>query len=111
MAGFELNRDLILARLGGDESLLAMIVDLFLEECENNCALLENAWIKRDIPSLAREAHTIKGLLLTVSDEAGSAFAYALETQARQGNTDGLDVAVAGVLARMREVAEVLGRR
>lgn len=109
MAGaFVLDRASILERLGGDEDIYAMMVAMYLEDVESNCTALANAFSGGDTKSLQREAHTIKGLLATFSDEAGAAEALAVEKTAKAGELDGLLDAVNDLQARLREVAKVL---
>jgi histidine phosphotransfer protein HptB len=57
-----------------------------------------------------REAHTIKGLLATFSDDAGAAKAFGIEQQAKTGEISGLQPAVAALQRRLYEVADVLRR-
>ncbi|RIX42023.1 MAG: Hpt domain-containing protein [Rhodocyclales bacterium GT-UBC] len=109
MAGnFKLDRGPILERLGGDEEIFSMMVEMFLQDVENNCASLGNALNGGSLPALQREAHTIKGLLATFSDDEGAAEAHGVEQQAKKGDAGGLPEKVAFLQARMREVAEVL---
>lgn len=109
MAGaFVLDRAVILERLGGDEEIYTMMVDMFLQDVEHNCASLAAALAGGEAPSLQREAHTIKGLLATFSDEAGAAEAYVVEQKAKNGEVQGLDAVVAVLQTRLREVASVL---
>lgn len=110
MAGaFVLDKKSILDRLGGDEDIYLMMVDMFLEDVDNNCGALAAALASGDAAVLQREAHTVKGLLATFSDDEGAALASAIENQARQGNIATQAEAVAGVQQRMRDVAVVLG--
>lgn len=106
---FVLDREIILERLGGDEEIYTMMIDMFLQDVENNCAALAGAFASGVLPDLQREAHTIKGLLATFSDDAGAAEAALLEQQAKRGETADLATEVAAVQARLREVAAVLG--
>jgi len=108
-ATFQLDRASILERLGGDEEIYGMMVDMYLADYGNNCAALAAAFAAGDAPTVYREAHTIKGLLATFSDEAGAAAALVVERQAKGGDLNGLAAAVADLQARMREVASVLG--
>lgn len=105
---FVLDRAAILDRLGGDADIFTMMLEMFLQDVENNCANLGAALAAGQTVLLQREAHTVKGLLATFSDDAGAAEAYAIEQQAKQGGLAGLDDAVAGLQARLREVAGVL---
>lgn len=105
---FVLDRGLILDRLGGDEEILAMMIDMFLQDVDNNCAALTAAHASGDATALRREAHTIKGLLSTMSDDDGAAEALFIEQKAKTGEIAGLDGAVSGLLARVNAVAAVL---
>ena len=105
---FVLDRDLVLDRFGGDEEVFAMMVELYLQDVENTALSLATAWAEGEVETLMREAHTIKGLLATFSDEAGAAEAFGIEQQAKLGELSSLQPAVAAVQRRLIEVAEVL---
>lgn len=105
---FVLDKPDILERLGGDEEIFAMMVDMYLQDVDSNCAMLDAALVSGDPSAVQREAHTVKGLLATFSDAAGSEAAYALEQGARTGDSAECAVAVADLQARLREVAAVL---
>lgn len=108
LPAFELDRAVILERLGGDEEIFNIILDMFVQDAENNCRALEAALLAGNAADLRREAHTIKGLLVTVSDDAGAAEAAELEQQAKVGNLAQAPAAVAAIQARMRSVAATL---
>ena len=110
MKSFVLDRELILARLGGDEEIFAMMVDLFLQDAESISISFASALAQGDSVVLLREAHTIKGLLATFSDEEGAAAAFAVEQQIKQGNIESLQPAVAALQRRLCEVVEALRR-
>lgn len=97
----------ILDRLGGDEEIFTMIVDMFVQDVDNSCDALAAALNSGDATVLQREAHTVKGLLATFSDDAGVAEASVVEQQAGQGLASQAE-AVAGLQRRLREVAAVL---
>lgn len=105
---FVLDRDSILDRLGGDEEIYAMMVDMYIQDVDHNCGVLAEAFASGDPKALQREAHTIKGLLATFSDDGGVADALLVEQQAREGRLEGLDAAVDALQQRLREVASVL---
>jgi len=107
MTPFVLDKPAILERLGGDEDIFAMMVDMFLQDVDNNCSALLAA-VGGEAPVLQREAHTIKGLLATFSDEAGAELALALECRAKTGAVDDAPARVAELLDRVGEVAGVL---
>lgn len=108
MAAFMLDKASILARLGDDEEIYAMMVDMYLQDIDSNCATLAAAFASGDAQELRREAHTVKGLLATFSDDAGAADAASVEKQAGQGEVATQADAVAGLQERLREVAAVL---
>jgi histidine phosphotransfer protein HptB len=105
---FLLDKSSIMERLGGDEEIFSMMVDMFLEDVDNNCSALLAALQGGDSAVLQREAHTIKGLLATFSDEAGATVAYSLEQQARLGSAENGESLVQALNQRMHEVAGVL---
>jgi HPt (histidine-containing phosphotransfer) domain-containing protein len=109
MAGvFLLDKGSILERLGGDEEIYTMMVDMFLNDVDNNCAALNAALVSDDANLLQREAHTVKGLLATFSDEVGAEAANFVEKQAKRGIVAAQAEAVAGLQQRIREIAVVL---
>ena len=109
MAGpFVLDRASILERLGGDEEIYTMMVDMFLDDVDSNCSALASAFASGDAKVVQREAHTIKGLLATFSDDQGAAEALDLEQKAKLGELDGLGDAVGDLQVRLREVAMAL---
>lgn len=107
-APFVLDRASILDRLGGDEEIYAMMVEMFLDDVESNSAALSDAFASGEALVVQREAHTIKGLLATFSDDAGAAEALDVEKKAKAGELDTLGDAVADLQRRLREVANVL---
>lgn len=109
MAAFVLDKASILARLGGDEEIYTMMVDMFLQDIDSNCATLAAALASGDAVELRREAHTVKGLLATFSDDAGAEEAAGVEKLASQGEIVTQVDAVAGLQQRLREVAAALG--
>ena len=107
---YVLDKHDILERLGGDEEIFTMMLDMYLQDVENNCATLADALASGEALVLQREAHTVKGLLATFSDNAGAAAAFDLEQKAKLGDLSGLAGQVAALQARLREVADVLKR-
>ena len=105
---FVLDRAAILERLGGDEEIYSMMVEMYLQDVENNCSALAASVVAGVLPDLQREAHTIKGLLATFSDDEGAAEAHAVEQKAKHGDLQGVDAAVLVLQTRLREVAAVL---
>jgi HPt (histidine-containing phosphotransfer) domain-containing protein len=105
---YVLNRQLILERLGGDEEIFAVMVDMYLQDVDSYCRNIEEALAAGVVTTLQREAHTIKGLLATFADDPGTEVAYGIEKQAKAGHLAGLAAPVAAIQARLREVGEVL---
>ena len=110
LSPFVLDKPSIMDRLGDDEEIFSMMVAMFLEDVDNNCASLQTAWQAADPALLQREAHTIKGLLATFSDTAGADLAFSLERQAKAGQLDVGAELVPVVIARVHDVADVLRR-
>lgn len=105
---FVLDKALILDRLGGDEEIFSIMLDMYLQDVEQNSADIAAAFATGDIAVLQRQVHTIKGLLATFSDDVGAESALALEQQAKTSGLAGLDDAVVALQARLYEVADVL---
>lgn len=108
MAAYVLDRISILERLGGDEEIYSIMVDMFIQDVDGNCAALVAALQAGDPRVLQREAHTVKGLFATFSDELGAAEALAIEYRAKQGEVAGLEAVVARICQRLQEVKAVL---
>lgn len=108
VSGFVLDRKLILERLGGDEEIYSVMVDMFVGDIDNNCRALTAALAAGDAVTLCREAHTVKGLLATFSDDVGAAMALHLEQRAHDGLLSGLEPEIEAVQRRLHEVAAVL---
>lgn len=108
---FVLDKISILDRLGGDEEIFTMMVDMYVEDIDRNCEALSAALVSGDASILQREAHTVKGLLATFSDDVGAADASLVEQQARLGIVADQADAVARLMQRMRDVAEALSAR
>ncbi|HJW02280.1 MAG TPA: ATP-binding protein [Azospira sp.] len=99
-----------LARLDGDEELFATLVRMFVDEIPNYRRGLESALAQGVIPTLAREAHTLKGLLGTFSAHRGTQFALELETLTKAGSLKGAEDLVRKIVAEMEAVAAALSR-
>ncbi|WP_306604538.1 Hpt domain-containing protein [Azonexus sp.] len=110
LSSFVLDKPSIMERLGDDEEIFSMMVAMFLDDVDNNCAALQAAVQATDAVQLQREAHTIKGLLATFSDDAGADLAFALEKQARAGEVAAGAAQVPALIARVQDVAGVLRR-
>ena len=108
MTAYTLDKLLILDRLGGDEEIFTMMIDMYLQDVDNNCTSLASALAAGNAPTLQREVHTVKGLLATFADEPGTELAFTLEQQIKLNGINGVDAQIADLQARLIEVAEVL---
>lgn len=105
---FQLDKPTIMDRLGGDEELFAAMAEVYLKDWGTYHAQIAAALAAGDAALLRRHAHTIKSLLATFADEAGSALAAAVEQRAGSGQLAGLEGGVARVQERLRLVAAAL---
>jgi CheY-like chemotaxis protein len=92
-AGSLIDRDALLASVGGSESLLREVVGVFLEDTPKQIAALEAATRARDPKAVASAAHAIKGSAGLFSKAGAYESARRLEQAARQGDLTGVDVA------------------
>lgn len=106
----KLDKRSILERLGGDEELFQTLAQMFIDDAENYCRQLDEALASEDITRLSREAHTLKGVLSTFSDEAGTALAYRIEQQSKRGESTGLEIMVAELQGATRDLVQLLAQ-
>ena len=83
------NRHMALDHVGGDESLLKEVVQLFLMEYPQQLELVEQGVNDSDPALLERSAHSLKGSLGTLGGEVAANFASALELMGRTRNLEG----------------------
>jgi PAS domain S-box-containing protein len=81
----DLNLDEALARVGGDESLLAELAGLFLQEYPRLLEGLDQACGRGAWAEASALAHQLKGLLAQFGAETARAVAYRAETAGRAG--------------------------
>jgi HPt (histidine-containing phosphotransfer) domain-containing protein len=108
MAAYSLDKSIIMDRLGDDEEIFTMMIDMYLQDVENNCNNLSSLLASGDQGSLQREAHTVKGLLATFADDEGTEMASALEMRVKMGDMTDLAQPIAALQARLREVGIAL---
>jgi signal transduction histidine kinase/DNA-binding response OmpR family regulator len=72
--------------MDGDAEMLRDIVETFLRDLPQRERELQESLARRDAPTLARAAHTMKGLLLTLGAKPAADVALQLEILARCGN-------------------------
>jgi HPt (histidine-containing phosphotransfer) domain-containing protein len=83
------NRHLALDRVGGDEDLLKEVLQLFLEECPQLMAQVNQAVETGDPRRVEQSAHTLKGSLSTIGAELGASKAQTLESMGRSRDLEG----------------------
>ena len=108
MEAFNFNREIVLERLGGDEEILGVMIDMFLEDLDTYCNGVMSAWQANDAALTQREAHTLKGLLASFEDIEGTQFAYRLEHDAKAGHLENMEASILLLQQRLREIARVL---
>jgi CheY-like chemotaxis protein/HPt (histidine-containing phosphotransfer) domain-containing protein len=80
-----IDRAELMARMGGDEGLLRRLIDMFLVNYPKQLAELHDAVRQRDVETLRRRSHTLRGALsLFAASEAADA-AHRLEKSAEFG--------------------------
>jgi signal transduction histidine kinase/HPt (histidine-containing phosphotransfer) domain-containing protein len=80
------DRPALLAKLGGDLDAVRELAELFLADQPGLVASARDAVAGGDLPAVARAAHTLKGMLGSMSAPAAWATAERLEHLARQGD-------------------------
>jgi CheY-like chemotaxis protein len=76
------NRPELIERLGGDSSLLAEVIQIFLDDCPKRLAAIKAAVDARDAEAIRTTAHALKGAAATI---AASAVFEAAQTLERLG--------------------------
>jgi two-component system, sensor histidine kinase and response regulator len=99
-----IDRAVVIERLGGDESLLAEIAQIFVEDCPRLIGSVEAAVKARDAKALARATHTIAGSVGNFTEDGVYALARTVEHLAIAEDFDG---ALAGVPELLKEIERV----
>jgi PAS domain S-box-containing protein len=99
-----IDRDALLASVGGNEKLLREVVSVFLTDAPKQVAALDAAVRSRDAAAIASSAHALKGSAGLFSKAGAYDSARALEQAARQEDLTGVEVAGEDV---KREVARL----
>ncbi len=87
----------------GDEELVRELASLFLEELDEQRAVLDEGLANDAAAQVRRGAHTIKGAAANFGAEPLRALAAALESLAKKGD-------LAGVRGRLTELDDVMGK-
>jgi CheY-like chemotaxis protein len=72
-------RDVALARVGGDETLLADLAKIFCEQSPRLLAAVQQAITKREVVDLKRAAHSLRSAIATFSAHEATNIAAQLE--------------------------------
>ena len=104
----ELDREAVLDRVGGDESLLKEITEIFLAEYPALIADIRDAIDKQDAVKLEHSAHTLKGSVSNFGADAATDAAYQLEVLGRRRSLDQAPEAFRELEARFAALAPAL---
>ena len=85
------NRDAAVSRLGGNESLLNRIVDMFLEQIEQKQQSLKEAAAQRKVEDVQFNSHAMKGVSGDVGADAIRKKASSIEELAKKGDLSDID--------------------
>jgi len=100
-----MTREAMIARFGGDEQLVAQLVELFVDECPRMIGDLRSSVESGSAEALRRSAHAFKGCVANFTDTGAVEAARALETMGREGRVAD---AAATLVWLEREVDELL---
>ena len=96
---------------GGDRSLWAEIIQMFLEDCPVRVGEIAAAVVRGNAPALVSSAHALKGSAAYLSASIVRGRAADLERMGREDNLaeapamlDELDAAVADLIAELKKV-------
>jgi CheY-like chemotaxis protein len=107
-----LDRELALARVEGDEGLLADLAKLFCEESPKLLSAVRDAVARRDNAALKRAAHSLKGSMSTFAARDATEAALRLEELASEGelvDAEGAYRLLATQVERLKQALESLG--
>ena len=98
----------VLARVGGDRSLLAELVEIFRQHWPTMIGDLRAAASAGDGPALERHAHALRGSVASLGARTSAELALALETMGRAGETAGADARVVELEHELRRLEQGL---
>ena len=90
MADAEVDLKELLTRVEGDLELLGEIFDLFKEEFPKTYSMLTSALACNNLEQVQVNAHTLKGMLASLSFTGAAASAMRIEHLARHSQYDGM---------------------
>jgi len=88
VAAVPVDRDSLLARLGGDEQLLVDVVRIFLDDCPTRLAAIKAAVDSRDAEQIRTTAHALKGAAANLSAQGLFEAAGKLERLGAEGRLE-----------------------
>jgi two-component system, sensor histidine kinase and response regulator len=94
----------LMERLDGDHEFMCELLLIFREDSQSNLERARGAVWERDLPTLMRTAHTIKGMLRNLSMNAAAEMAFAVETASRQGKEEETEAALSELEHEVREL-------
>ncbi len=98
----------VIERLGGDEELYRSVAAMYVQDSPGYREALEAAVAAADVGTLAREAHTVKGLLATFSCDAWAMLARDVEMLAKAEKFDEAAARVPQLLEAIDDLAVLL---
>jgi CheY-like chemotaxis protein len=101
----------LLEGVGGDRSLLAEMLQIFLVDCEELWRQIRRAVSEGNGETLRSSAHTLKSMLGSVSASAACSIALELENMGRNGCLEGADQLLHSMDRELRKVKEELSTR
>ena len=98
----------VLARVGGDRSLLAELVEIFRSQWPVMLKDLERAANARDAGALERHAHALRGSVASLGARTSAELALALETMGRTRAIDGAEARLLELETELRRLEQGL---
>jgi signal transduction histidine kinase/DNA-binding response OmpR family regulator/HPt (histidine-containing phosphotransfer) domain-containing protein len=108
--GTVINWSAALANVGGDESLLAELVQIYLDESPKWLQAIRESISKEDSSQMYRSAHTLRGALQTLGAESVATAARDLELIGRQGTVANAEPALELLRERMDQLTVLIKR-
>ena len=99
-----------LARVGGDESVLNEILDVYLEDALAQIAFLEQAAANGDAEAVRSRAHSLKGASGNVGAMAMQTLAAQIETAGRQGELERAKSLIPSAQEQYKKLRAILER-
>jgi two-component system sensor histidine kinase/response regulator len=103
-----LDRDAVLARVGGNLKLLRELTDVFGKDCSSLTGEIRAALDRRELGEAVRPAHTLKGVVGFFGTPAATQASLELETLAKKGDVDGASAALGTLLHAIQDIQQSL---